>query len=221
MTINECKQIFDYVADSVQRGKISGTEFTQLFNMQQNSYYEFLLGKVEQFQYGRSVPRVGVGMSNNITTRLSPFIVKNDTVPVSAFKMQKPADFGRLVYMSGNSDNSYVELIDHMFKFNRKNSVIIGTPYCIEQDDYFEVYNTHVNVTLVYYKNRPDPVNWTFTVDSSYYEVFDDTDPDLADPLWLDMDCYKIIGRMLKVHGISIDDSSLIQYGQGVINTGE
>ena len=219
MTIDKAKKLFDYVADIYQSGKMTGAEFTLLFNSQQNNYYEFLLGKVEQFQYGRPVPRVGIGMSNNVTTRLSPFMKSlTSQIPVGG-ALDKPDNFGRLISMSETNNGRFIELVDHSKKNSIANSKILTTPFCIENSDTFLLIRVNDNINIDYYPNKPDDVNWGSTSSGAYNEV---NDPSAnIDPLWLDMDVVKIIGRMLKVHGISVDDQALVQYGQGVINTGE
>lgn len=220
MTIDEAKRLFDYVADIYQSGKMTGAEFTLLFNSQQSSYYEFLLGKVEQFQYGRPVPRVGIGMSNNITTRLSPFIKSITGQSPVAGALVKPSNFGRLVSMYETNSGRYIELVDHSKMNSIKNSKILyALPYCVENSGNFLVGRVNDTVDMTYYPSKPDNVNWGSTSSGAYNEV---NDPSTSvNPLWMDMDVVKIIARMLKVHGISVDDQALVQYGQGVTNTGE
>lgn len=218
MTIDDARKLFDYIADIYHNGKLSGSEFTSLFNSQQYIYFDFLLGKIEQFQYGRPVPRVGIGMSNNITTRLSPFIKKADTISVLSGQVSKPANFGRIISMYAQNTNKHVEIVDHSKYLNLLNSSIITTPFCIEMSNHFEILNTIEPITMIYYPKTPDDVLWE-PLSSGYTEEYDSAAS--IDPLWGDVDTIKIIGRMLKVHGISVSDQALVQYGQSIINAGE
>lgn len=218
MTIDQAKKVFDYIGDIYQNGKLSGSEFTNLFNQEQNLYYSFLLGNPEQFQPGRPVPRVGIGMSESVRTRLSPFIKYNGSIAVASQVANKPSDFGRAAIMLTN-DGKGIEIIDHAQKSHRINSSVITSPFAVEYSASWKIWpNTISSISLDYYPNKPDDVLWNYTVTGGR-DVYNATGS--LHPLWLDSDVYKIIGRMLRVAGVNMDDAQLINYGLQVINTGE
>jgi hypothetical protein len=218
LNINTIKEAFDYITNKYQKGYTTSDEFNLLFNLYQTNYYSFLLGHIEQYQYGRSVPRVGGNMTEDIETKLSPFIKTNDALAVTLGKATKPTDFTKLIAMR-TSDDKPCFRVKHDRKGSRLKSVILTAsedPYYVDYNTYWEVAGTTVKID--YYPDKPDDVTWGYT-DSAGREIYDSNTS--TDPLWHDTEIVPILGRMLKATGIVLDDGQILQYAQSVINTGE
>ena len=93
MNINTIREYFDFLVNKYQNGDISGEEFSMLFNDSQLDYFSFLLGLPEQFQYGRPVPRVGIGMGKVVSKSLDPFI---EIVEIQLIPKPAPTQTGQL-----------------------------------------------------------------------------------------------------------------------------
>jgi hypothetical protein len=208
--------LFELISNEHQKGKISGDEFSLLFNLSQTNYYDFLLGHIEQYQPNFSKPRVGIAMSEDITTKLSPFI-KTASVSVSASQALKPPAFGRLIAMRGTG-NREVDRVEHDKKGGRVTSSLLALrPFYVEYSNYWEVFNeTGVNVD--YYPGQPDDAKWNY-ITTSGREVYTSTGS--IDPLWRSTEVYAILARMLKAWGVSVDDGMVFNYANQLIKEGE
>lgn len=222
MTIDKVKQIFDFICNTYEKGaNVNGDEFTLLFNVYQTNYYDFLIGHVEQYQYGRPVARVGMNMTESISTKLSPFIKRNKNYAVAGGVANKPSDFGRLIAMR-KSDGNQVARVEHDRLASRLNSVVIPpatNPIYVEFADTWEIYPASTaTVDFEYYPTKPDDVKWNYTT-ASGREVYNSTGS--IDPKWKDYDVMAIISRMLNAAGVSVDDGMVMQYSQKLIQSGE
>lgn len=222
MTIDQVKKLFDLICNNYEKGgNVNGTEFSILFNTFQTNYYDFLLGHVEQFQPGRPVPRVGVGMGEGVMTRLSPFIQTSASTIVTSGQATKPPGFGRLLAMRTASDDQ-VDRVEHDKAAARIKSVVIPAetnPFYIEYAAYWLVYPASTaSVKIDWLPSKPTDANWGFS-DSSGREIYDAGAS--THPLWNDYDIYAIVARMVKAMGVTVDDGMVVQFAQSVIQSGE
>jgi hypothetical protein len=83
-----------------QTGGISPQEYTYWVSSAQNKVYDWLIGQLEQYQPGKPVPRVGVGMSAKVDIFLLPLKVVDASVTVTATVADYPDDLDYLVAMT-------------------------------------------------------------------------------------------------------------------------
>lgn len=222
MNINTAKNWFDYICNSYQKGNINGDEFNILFNQSQLLYYDFLIGHVEQFQNGRPVPRVGLGVEG-VMSRLAPFI-KSTTIATASQNATKPATgdkFARLIAMY-DDNNRKIDRVEHDKRADRINSTVLppaSNPFYVEYNTYWEIWPSAIaNIKIDYLPQKPADAVWGH-VDTTGREVYDLGTS--TDPLWYDTDISAILGRMLKGMGVVLDDAQIMNLGQSIINTGE
>jgi len=215
MSIDEIYQYVLFVMNKYQSGYLGGQEFTNLFNQEQTAYYDMLLGHVEQYQYGRPVPRVGINMTENVSTKMSPFLVPVTGDVVSSQQVAKPTGFGRLVAMRTDA-NAQIDRVEHDKKAYRISSeVLAGKPFYCEYAAYWEIWPTTISaVNYEYYPSKPALVNWGFTVFSER-ELFDIGNR--IEPKWADKEIQAIIARKLKEMGVRFYEQQLKQLGQSII----
>lgn len=203
-------------------GNVNGTEFTMLFNVAQTNYYDSLLGHTEQYQYGRPVPRIGMNMTESISTKLSPFLKASNNLAVASGQVTKPSGFGRLVAMRRSSDSKQIDRVEHDKIASRANSAAIPpatNPFFAEYADHWKIWPaTTPAIDFEYYPSRPDPVLWKFNVVSGR-EVYTGTGS--IDPLWMDYDIMAIVARMAQASGVQVDNNMVVQYSQKLISQGE
>lgn len=219
MNINEIFEYYNFVLNKNQEGYTTGDEFTRLFNQEQNSYYDFLIGHVEQFQYARPVPRVGISMSEHVDSRLAPFLKPISGASVSAQSVTKPGDFYRLAAMRTGT-NGKIDRVMHDRLANRiASEVMAGVPFYVEYADQWMIWpSTVTTVNYEYYPKAPAAAVWGYDTVSGR-QVYDAGQS--TDPLWSDTEISAILGRMFRKVGIRLADQGLAQLGQTVINTGE
>ena len=104
MNVNDVYRIMRFIARKNQLASLSPQDFQDSFNSAQRGYYDFLVGRIEQYRYDSPKPRVGVAMTDNVVSRLTPF-QQSATVSVSAGVATKPANFNKLLSMS--TPNNY------------------------------------------------------------------------------------------------------------------
>lgn len=221
MTVDKCYSLMRFIARKNQLESLSPDEFQYAFNTAQRNYYDFLVGRIEQFRYDNPNPRVSLNMSENIVSRLMPF-EKSSTATVTAGLVTKPADFNKLLamYTPNNwrvyriEENRFAERYqDSIDPINEENA------FYVEQSANWRVYPTTLATVTLKYLPVPTDVVWNYTLDGSGRPVYNSTGS--IQPLWYDNDIDEIIARALKILGVSIKEGTLINYGQGVINTGE
>ena len=223
MNINTIKEWFDFVTNKYQKGYFSGDEFTALFNRNQLAYYDFLIGHMEQYQPGRPVPRIGLGMTENVTTKLSPFI-KTATLTVTSQNATKPTSdngFGRLIAMY-DSTGKKIDRVEHDRKPGRIESTVLppaNNPFYVEYATTWQIFPSAITqVQIDYLPPKPDDAVWGYN-DSTGREIYNAGTS--TNPLWYDTEITAIMARMLKEVGVVLDDAQISNYGQSVINMGD
>lgn len=221
MTVDEVYSIMRFIARKNQLESLSPVEFQHSFNVAQRNYYDFLVGRVEQYRYDKPTPRVGLNMTDNVVSRLTPFQL-TATVSVTTGTANKPADFNKLLAMT-TPLNYEVKRIEQDRLANRLNDSIDPVneqnAFYVEQSTSWTIYPTSLATVSVRYLKIPTNVVWGYTLDGSGRPVYNPVSS--TNPVWKDNDIDEIVGRALKILGVSIKENVLISYGQGVINAGE
>jgi len=214
-------RFLQFMARKNQIGQVTPQEYMLAYNTSQRYYYDFLLGKVQQFQYGKPVPRVGLGMSSKIAADLTPFKTDNEQIAVTSGIAPYPTNFKFLALMIDTSGNK-VERIDDQKKPSRFKSRIDplteANPFYIEGDTGWEIYPTTIaNIVINYYTTPPDIV-WGFDIVNGR-PVYNPATS--VQPLWDDMSNDEIMARTCRLVGISFTEEQLVQYGEHAIKEGE
>lgn len=221
MTVDKVYSILRFIVRKNQLGSLSPDDFQYAFNTAQRNYYDFLVGRVEQYQYGRPAPRVGLSMTDNVVSRLMPF-EKSATPTLTSGLVTKPSDFNKLLAMYTPGNYRVYRIEEDRFAERFQDSIDPideANAFYVEQATNWRVYPTTLtNVTLKYLASPTDVV-WAYTLDGSGRPVYTSTGS--VQPLWYDNDIDEIVARAAKIIGVSLKEPTLTQFGQGVINTGE
>ena len=221
MDINEVYGLMRVIARKNQLESLSPNEFQVCFNTAQRNYYDFLVGRVEQYRYDKPTPRVGLNMTDNVVSRLMPF-QKSATVTVTAGVGNKPADFNKLLAMYTPTNQRVFRIEEDRFAERLGDSidpVNESNAFYVEQSVSWRVYPTTITSVSVKYLSVPLNSVWAYTLDGSGRPVY--TSVGSVQPLWNNNDIDEIVARALKILGVSIKENSLINYGQQVIAQGE
>jgi hypothetical protein len=221
MTVDQVYSILRFIVRKNQLGSLSPTDFQYAFNTAQRNYYDFLVGRVEQYRYGSSVPRVGLSMTDNVVSRLMPFN-SSATITITSGLVTKPTGFNKLLAMYTPNSYRVYRIEEDMFAERMQDSIDPideANAFFVEQNTNWRVYPTTLTSVLVKYLTVPTDVIWNYTLDGSGRPVYNPTGS--VDPLWYNNDIDELVGRAAKIIGVSFKEPTLSQFGQGVINTGE
>jgi len=221
MTVDTVYRIMRFIARKNQLASLSPQDFQDSFNSAQRNYYDFLVGRLEQYRYDSPKPRVGIAMTDNVMSRLTPF-QQSATVSVTSGVATKPVDFNKLLSMltpsntrvSRYEENRIAErLADSIDPVDEENA------FFVEKNGEWAVYPDDLASVTVSYLTLPTDVVWAYTLDGNGRPVYTPTGS--VNPLWYDNDIDELIGRACKILGISIKENALVSYGQGVLQNGE
>jgi len=221
--VNSNYLFLQFMARKNQIGQVTPQEYMLAYNTSQRYYYDFLLGKVQQFQYGKPVPRVALGMDSKIAADLTPFKVSNEVIAVTANIAPYPTGFKFLALMTDSTGRG-IERIDDTKLPGRINSRIdpmtpTSKPFYVEEDTGWHVYpEGYISTIKASYYVYPPDVVWNYTTVNGR-PVYDPAGS--VQPLWDDMSNDEIMARTCRLVGISFTEEQLVQYGEHTIKQGE
>ena len=172
MTVDQVYNILKFIVRKNQLGSLPPSEFD--FNTAQRNYYDFLVGRIEQYQYGRPVPRIGLNMTDNVVARLMPF-QKKSTVAITSGILTKPADLNKInaIYTANNykiyriEENRFAERTqDSIDPINEANA------FFIEEKSTLRVYPTTLTTCSLVYFTTPSDIRWAFTIDGTGRPIY-------------------------------------------------
>lgn len=221
MNVNDVYRIMRFIARKNQLESLSPSEFQDAFNTAQRNYYDFLVGRIEQYRYDKAVPRVGIAMTDNVMSRLTPFQA-SATPAVASGSANKPADFNKLLSMLTASNNRIQRVEENRLAERLNDSIDPASEtnaFFVEKPTAWSIYPSTIASIKVNYLKVPNNVVWGYNLDGLGRPVY--SPGTSTDPVWYDNDIDEIIARACKILGISIKENALVSYGQSVINTGE
>jgi hypothetical protein len=174
MTVDQVYNILKFIVRKNQLGSLPPSEFEYAFNTAQRNYYDFLVGRIEQYQYGRPVPRIGLNMTDNVVARLMPF-QKKSTVAITSGILTKPADLNKInaIYTANNykiyriEENRFAERTqDSIDPINEANA------FFIEEKSTLRVYPTTLTTCSLVYFTTPSDIRWAFTIDGTGRPIY-------------------------------------------------
>lgn len=221
MNVNDLYRMLLFVLNKNQAGGLSVDDFEDSYNTAQSQYFSDLVGRFQQYQYGRAIPRVGLGENETVMTKLAPFIM-NASVAVSGNSAPKPDGLIRLLAM--RYGNTKVFRVEHDKVWSAVTSYIdapsTSNVYYVEYADAWTIYPTSgISSVTIDYLRKPADIVWAYTVDADgRYEY---TSSGSVDPEWDDISAVEIATRALKILGVHFKDGDFVAYGQSVLNNGE
>jgi UDP:flavonoid glycosyltransferase YjiC (YdhE family) len=221
MTVDQVYNILKFIVRKNQLGSLSPDDFAYAFNTAQRNYYDFLVGRIEQYQYGRAVPRVGLSMTDNVVSRLMPF-ESTATITITSGLATKPSDFNKSIGIYTPNNYRVYRVEENRFAERMQDSidpVDEANAFYVEQNTNWRIYPTSLTSIILKYLTVPVDVKWNYTLDGSGRPVYISSGS--VQPLWKDNDIDELVGRAAKIIGVSFKEPTLSQFGQGVINTGE
>jgi len=221
MTVDQCYSILKFIVRKNQLGSLSPTDFQFAFNTAQRNYYDLLVGRIEQYQYGRPVPRIGLSMTDNVVSRLMPF-ESSTSASITNGLITKPNGFNKLLAMYTPNNYRVYRIEENRFAERIQDSIDPideANAFYVEQSTNWRVYPTTLSTVTLKYLTVPTDVVWNYTTDGSGRAVYNPTGS--VDPLWYNNDIDEIVARAAKIIGVSLKEPTLTQFGESVIAKGE
>lgn len=226
MTVDQCYNIMRFIARKNQLTSLSPSDFQYSFNTAQRNYYDFLVGRVEQYRYDKPTPRVGLSMNENVVSRLTPF-KKDSAITITSGTAPKPADFSKLLSMVTTGLFNVYRVEDDRFSNKYNDSIDVSSAeknaFYVEDSTSWRIYPATLTSVSIKYLTLPVDVIWDYTTDVSGRPVYKPVGSGSlsVNPVWKDNDIDEIIGRACKILGVSIKENALINYGEQIIQKGE
>jgi hypothetical protein len=206
------------LAKNQQEGYGTRENFYLTINQAQRDYLDYLMGEYQTYQATRPIAVVQFGQNERIRQSLAPLIygaILN--VDPNTGIGQFPSDYEYVDNMWGQYGYYNIKFIQQ----NRLDSVvhsvidpIAQNPVFIIQHEGFHFFPQTIGLTTLSYIRTPPSIVWGFSLDSNGREVYDPSTS--QDPIWAETDIIEIIGRALKIQGVSLQVGSVIQYANDV-----
>lgn len=174
MNINEVYSIMRFIARKNQLESLSPAEFEYSFNVAQRNYYDFLVGRIEQYRYDKPIPRVGLSMTDNITERLAPFQEYSD-FPVSSGLLIKPSDFNKLISMSTPNGYRVYRVEQNRLQERIKDSIDPineENAFYTEYKSNWSIYPSTLDYVYLSYLKMPKDVAWSYSLDGNGRPIY-------------------------------------------------
>ena len=166
MTVDYCYKYLQFLSRKNQTSAITPDEFGYAINTANRQYFDFLIGHVEQFEYGDATAKVALGMSSKISRDLSPFKVDSVTISVTSQLALYPTNYQFLAVMKDTSGRK-IERIDDAKLPSRLSSVIdvitdSTKSFYVESTIGWTIYPNTVSSIVVNYYITPPIIVWAY-----------------------------------------------------------
>lgn len=220
MSVDDVYKIMQFVINKNQNGYLTPDDFNLVINQASINQISFLIGNVEQFQYGKGQPRIQYSISENIRQKLQPFI-KTVTLSVTSGSADYPDDFLLTDTMMNNDGISRIRYAENNKLYSFLGSVIdpIETnPIYVTSNTGFTFYPNTITDAKLTYVSKPTAIVWAYTLDDNGRPVYNAGAS--VDPQWYDTDIYSVIARALRMLGVNLKDNEVSQYAETIKNGG-
>lgn len=221
MTVDDVYRILRFIVRKNQLGSLKPQDFNDAFNIAQRNYYDFLIGRIEQYQYGKPVPRVGIGMTDLIVSKLMPFY-NEQSLTISSGIANKPANANKIYTIISPNNYRIYRLEENRLPERLQDSIDPineANAFYVEKKSTLKIFPTSITSATITFFNVPVDVKWAYTLDSNNRPVYSSSAS--VQPVWADNDYDEIIARAAKIIGVSLKEPIDIQYAEQVIAKGE
>lgn len=222
MGIDEIYSIVKYVVNKNQQGYVNPAQFNLLFNKAQVEFLDYLLGEFQQYQYGRSQPRVSYGQNSSIRNRLTPLIYGYILNPDPSGFAPYMGDYQQVDTMWTIYGYNRIRYVQQDSLYSYYNSVIdpIETnPIYLLKEKGFQFFPTTIIQAKVEYVRTPPAVKWAYTEDANKRPLYDAVNS--IDPIWYDTDIFDILSRVFRMIGVSLQANDVSAYANEIKTNGQ
>lgn len=220
--VNQIYEELKFLMRKSQTANITATNLFYAFNLEQNMYFQDIVGRWEAKGNGKQGINSGLVRDELILTDLAPFTI-SATLAITAGEVAKPSDF---VYTNNLSYNGI--RISHVTNGQIPSVAksVIDPPSLTDQSYYYTEYTNkyHLlpttitgNIQLDYIASPTDVV-WNYTFDGAGRQVYNPTGS--VQPQWNQSTLLVIIKRTLTNFGVSYKDGDFTNFGRNAQMSG-
>lgn len=214
-TTNDIYQLFLKLSRKNQSGGISASDLFYIWNAEQRSYHQDIVGRWQNRANGKTGLNTGMVLNETIITELAPFTIP-ETLTITNGEADKPDDF---IFRVGLRIGGYkVDVINHGQIPSVTGSVIDppsvseNTYYAVEYENYYSFLpNTVTSAELDYVADCVD-VKWGFTFDANERQVYNPGTS--VQPKWNNNVIITITKRAFANLGVSFKDPDFTNFGR-------
>lgn len=222
MTVDFVYQLMQDICSKNQSGYITPDNFNRWINQAQFSYLTYLYGEVQQFQPGRPVAKVEIGLSGIVRQILTPFIGPPVTLTVDGTGLSPyPSDLQRIdaIYTADKKVIKFIQQDRLTAYLESRIDIISLKPVYLIQDNGFQFYPITITSPQLSYVKKPSDIVWGFNNNPNGDPIYDPAQS--TDPLWYDVDMMDIIARALKIAGVNLQSGPVSQYAEQLKQVGQ
>lgn len=224
MNVNQVYEIIQYIINKNQDGYMSPDEFNLIINQAQTSFVTYLLGELQQYQYGRPQSRISFGQNEIVRGKITPLINSPLLLTINAQGLSPyPVDY---LAPDAMYDNSIYRNRIRFASQDKLHSYLASTidpiesnPVYLIESTYLRFYPQNLGYARFSYIKEPPQMFWNST-DSIYGQpVYNPVGS--VDPVFYDTEMLEIITRALKIAGVNLQTQQVIQYANEVNQMGQ
>lgn len=223
MDANTPYLLISYIANQFQRGNVSPARYQLIINQAQTSFLNYLLGQLQQYQYGSPASRVQFGVNETARQRLTPLIDSATTLTLdsTSFTPYPPA-FEQVDAMYDINLNRIRFVPQHKLPAYLDDPIdpVATNPIYILESGGFRFYGltpgTQVKLSFVH---TPPAIVWNSAPDGQGRPQY--TAAGSTPPVWYDVDMLEVISRALKMVGVNLQAAQIGQYAEMIIDKGQ
>lgn len=228
MTVDFLYRLIQYIANQFQRGNIAPARFNLIIQQANISFLDYLLGELQQYNYGSPASRVQFGVNETARQRLTPLIATMSVLTVDSTGLSPyPDDFQQVDAMYFGALNRVRFVPQHKLPsyFTDPIDEIDTNPIYILEDVGFRFYPNMTDNALptptvkISYVRTPPVIFWGSTPDGQGRPVYNSATS--TDPIWYPTDCLEVASRALKMVGVNLSAPEISQYADGIIKQGQ
>ena len=206
------------------QGYVSPDDFNNiLMPTSQQQYLDYLLGEYQQYKSQRPIAVVQVGNGERIRNSVAPLIYNTILAPNTSTGIANyPSDYEAVDAMWGVYGIYNIRFVNQprlaSFWQSQIDPIASNQVYILEEDG-IHFYPENIGLAKMSYVRTPPSIFWGYTRDANGLPVWNPATS--QDPVWSDTDCFQIIIRALRLVGVNLDYSSVVQLSEEVKTIGQ
>lgn len=221
MTAEELHILVFFIIDkSGGQGDVSNEEENIIYNRAQYQYQNYLVGEIQQYQYGRPFSRIDYSQNEKIRQRLTHSIY-NYNLTVTSGVTPFPGDY-LLKDALLTTDNKAIRFVsqDRLAAYLADEIDPVATnPIATMADNKFTIYPNTITAAKLTYVRKAPAIRYAVTYDGNDRPIYDPTNS--VNPIWSDLDCYEIVVRSLAMMGVPLQLTQVQAYANNIKVNGQ
>lgn len=221
MTVEELYNIILFIIDKNSgQGDVSVEEFNNVINRAQYQYQNYLVGEIQQYQYGRPFSRIDYSHNQKIRQRLTHSIY-NYNLTVTSGVSPFPGDYLLTDALRTTTDQAIrFASQDRLAAFLDDQIDPVATNPCfVIASNGFTIYpDTITSARLTYVRKAPE-IRYAVTYNGNNQPIYDPANS--LSPVWSEIDCYEIVVRALAMMGVPLQLQQVQAYANNIKVNGQ